>query len=68
MPKCGDNEKLVLSNSRTMDWRRFSIAQSDLPAAIEDHKAELREMEATKLAETPEPPSGGTYAAAKMRS
>ena len=67
-PKCGDKEKLVIYpfNSGTMDWRPFSIAQPDLPAAIEDHKAELREMASNRRA--PTEPGSGSYASAKMRS
>ena len=51
-PKCGDKDKLVIYpfNSGAMDWRPFSIAQSDLPAAIEAHKAEVREMAAAQEA------------------
>jgi len=66
--KCGDKEKLVIHpyQAGAMNWRPFSIAQSDMLAAIEDHKAELREMAAARAAE----PAGsaGSYAAAKMRS
>ncbi len=68
-PKCGDKDKLVIYpfNSGTMNWRPFSTAQSDMIAAMEDHKAELREMAAKRAAAAPEP-SDGSYAAAKMRS
>ena len=64
-PKCGDKENLTIHpyQAGAMDWRPFRFAISDTVAAIEDHKAELRERAAAQAA--PDVPS--SYAGAKMR-